>query len=398
MNSPNGQNRQSRPTAPQAAKRPANIPNGYSAPNGQARKPASPNNTRRPNNGGQVQRGAAGAQKPNGKKRGLFQFSNKKKPSNTKRPQNNSRPAVPSAGKPAPQRNAQPPRAQVNPKASAAAARAMNTKHSAPTRRKFRGGSYILYYLLAAVVVIIVLIVLANTVLFNCKEIEVRGLDRYIPEHIIEVSDIRKGDNLLHIDKTKAAEKIVSELAYVDAAEVEKSYPTKIIITVTEAEKWFCISEYGVNAVISRGGKILEKGVTDDLPVVTGYEAESLETGARLSSKVDGKRKIPEEILTAADKAGLTNIDSIDITDRYSIKMLVDGRVTFELGAATEIETKMLLARKLLDDKISPSENVTVLLNNPEVIAVRPNKPNETSEPAQSDDMSDNPENSTVNA
>lgn len=269
----------------------------------------------------------------------------------------------------------------------------MNAKHAAPARSRYKGGNYILYYLLIAVVLIVVMIILANTVLFNCKQIEVNGAERYLPDRIIEVSKIRKGDNLLHVDKDKAAEKIVSELAYVESAKVETSFPTKIIITVTEAEKWYCIDQFGVKAVISRGGKILEKGSSEGLVVVTGYEAASLETGSRLSSKVEGKQTVPDRILNAADKAGITDIDSIDMTDRYAINMVVDGRITLELGDITDIETKMLAAAVLIEEKIAPNENVTVLLTNPEKIAVHTNRPEEQSNASEAE-TSNNPENS----
>ncbi len=337
----------------------------------------------------QPRRGTAGAQKPTEKR--LLQ-----KPKNQKKQQTRS---VPKARERKPQpnipkREARSPKPEINKKASAAAAKAMNTKHATPARQRYRGGNYILYYLMFALIVIIVLIILANTVLFNCKEIEVVGTSRYLPDQVIDASKIRKGDNLLHIDKDETAERIVKELAYVDAALVEKSFPTKIVITVTESEKWFCISQFGVNAIISRGGKILEKGLPGDLPVVTGYEAESLETGARLTSKVEGKQSIPEEILNAADKAGVTGIDSIDMTDRYSIKVLVDGRITLELGPITKIDSKMAGAYKLITEEIPPSESVTMLLTNPEKIAVHTNQPNEPIDTSQPESISSVPESS----
>ncbi len=399
MNRPNGEN----PRRPQNQQGTNRNMRKTPAPNGQ--RPQSAQNTS-PKAPAQPQRGRLGAQKSAVpmNKRDLLKPSKKKKPQTRrapkppdKKPQTNAQRtnAAPQANTPT--RKAQSPKPAVNKRASAAAAKAMNTKHSAPARQKFRGGNYILYYLLFAIIVIIVLIILANTVLFNCKEIEVIGTSRYLPDEVIDVSKIREGDNLLHIDKNEAAEKIVKELAYVDAAQVEKSFPTKIIITVTEAEKWFCISQFGTNAVVSRGGKILEKSLPGDLPVVTGYEAESLETGARLASKVEGKQSIPEQILNAADKAGVTGIDSIDMSDRYSINVLVDGRITLELGGIAKIDAKMQAARKIIDveNEISPNASLTLLLTNPEQVAAQPNKPDESIQTSQPGQTSDNPENST---
>ncbi len=391
---------------PNDPRRPRNPQGGNSnmrtppAPNG--KRPQSAQNTPPDHPRRSSQSGALGTQKPaspTGNR--ILQKPMKKKPQSRskpkapeKKPRQTAQRTDTAQSTNTPARKAQSPRKEVNKRASAAAAKAMNTKHAAPTKQRYRGGNYILYYMLLALVVIIVLIILANTVLFNCKEIEVVGMSRYLPDQIIDASKIRKGDNLLHIDKTEAADKIVKELAYVDAALVEKSFPTKIIITVTESEKWFCINQFGVNAIISRGGKILEKGLPGDLPVVTGYEAESLETGIRLTSKVEGKQSIPEEILNAADRAGVTGIERIDMTDRYSIKVLVDGRITLELGTVAKIDSKMAGAYKIISEEISPSESVTLLLTNPEKIAARPNHPDEPPETSQPEQTSSSPESS----
>lgn len=347
----------------------------------------------RPQKKSQAKPNAIGSQKPSNKKikakknakkppekllteqHKVNQHKPKNSPRNMKKPQQTS-PPVPS--KP------------IDKKTIAAANKAMNTRHSQTARKKFRGGNYILYYLLFGFIAVIVLTILANTVLFNCTEIVVNGNSRYLPERIVEVSKIREGDNLLHIDKTKAENKIVEELAYIESADVHISFPTKVVINVEEAETWFCISQYGVTALISRGGKILEKGSYSGLPVVVGYEAASLETGSRLSSKDEAKQSIPEEILNAADKAGLTDIGVINLTDRYDISIEVDGRINLEIGSMTNIDTKLIVASELIKNHIAESESVTILLTNPEKVAVHNNvidEPSVTPDPEPTPDF-----------
>ncbi len=416
MNSFNSQNgRPQRPNSPQNGnKQRSQSANGRPMSNTSPNRP--PNNPqRRSSETSQRRPGATASQRhgnpgnspnPMTPKKGLFSKKNKnKRPQTAQKPnkqpsKSNKQPNTQQRPRSSQQPNAAKP--VIDKRASAAAARAMNTKHAVQTRRKFRGGSYILYYLLAAIVLVIVLIILANTVLFNCKQIVVDGMQRYTADEIIDVSKIRKGDNLLHVDTAKAAEKIESGLAYVESAKVERSFPTKIVITVVEAEKWYCINQFGVKAVISRGGKILEKGSSQGLVEVTGYEAESLETGTRLTSKVEGKKTIPEQILNAADKAGITDIDSIDMTDRYDINVLVEGRITLELGGISDIDAKMQAARSIIDkeNEISPNADLTLLLTNPEQVAAHTNQPEEqsgtsSSETSNSDDTSNKPENSS---
>lgn len=295
-----------------------------------------------------------------------------------------------------------PPRRPANPKADKAITAAMRRRNPKARTKRFRGGNYILYYLLAAVVVIIVLIILSNTVLFKCSRIDVAGNARYKPEEIISVCGIAEGDNLLRVNTANAEKKIADSLVYIDSASVKKHFPTRVEIIVTEAEKWYCVEQDGVTAAISRGGKIVEHCAPEDFPVVHGLEAESLQTGAWLKSKTDGKTGIPSLLLNAAEKAGLRDITTIDITDKFSIKMVIDGRITLELGSSSEAESKLIIAKSIIDSDIGENDNVTLLLSNPDKVALRNNQTempvqsttSSTSAPAESSENPEEPEES----
>lgn len=302
----------------------------------------------------------------------------RKAPQNSRNPQ---RKAPQSGQRPAQKTQQRPPQRPQNPKADKAITAAMRRRNPQKRTRRFRGGNYILYYLLAAVVVIIVLIILSNTVLFKCSRIDVFGNARYKPEEIIAVCGIIEGNNLLHINTSEAEEKIASALVYIDSAKVKKQFPTRVEITVTEAEKWYCVEQDGITAAISRGGKIVEHCAPEDFPVVHGLDAESLQTGAWLKSKTDGKTDIPATLLNAAEKAGLKQITTIDVTDKFSIKMVIDGRITLELGSVSETESKLIVAKSIIDSDIGENDNVTLLLSNPDKVALRNNQ---TEMPVQS--------------
>lgn len=296
--------------------------------------------------------------------------------------------------------NAKKPAVPVNPHSSRAVKKAMNVRNFNLPKRRRRVGNYILYYLMAGVVIIVVFVVLANTLLFNCSSIESEGFERYTAEEIVAASGIKTGENLLHIDAAKAEENIISSLAYIDMAKVTKKYPTRIIITVTEAEKWFCVYQDGVTAAVSRNGKILEHSAADGLVTVRGFEAESIEVGVRLKSVIDVKNNAPAEIMTAAEKAGLTKITEIDLTDRFDIKILYDNRITLEIGNITDIESKLTVGAAIIKEEISPTEEVTILLTNPEVVAVRNNNigenPQPIAPPSETAEATDEPSSETA--
>lgn len=251
-------------------------------------------------------------------------------------------------------------------------------------RKKFRGGNYVLYYVLGLFVIAVVFVILANTVLFKCATIEVSGAEKYTAEEIVERSGLQIGENLLHINVSSAGDNIVNSLAYIDDAQVKKSFPTKISISVTEAEKQYCIVESGVTAAISRKGKILEHCDVGDLPIVKGFEAESTDVGKWLSSKSEGKTEIPAEIFDKADKAGLKGITEVDVTDKFSVKVKVEDRVILNLGPAEDVERKFRVAVEIIENQLAKDEYVTILLTNPEKVPVQNNTAPQQSKPVSS--------------
>ena len=362
------------------ANRPKSAPqanvSGKSAPQN-----GSPNRTA--NNPAQSRPVPNNAQKSASRK-GLFK-------KNGRKPANN-----PAQGRPAPNGAQKPvakPLKPVPEQARKAADRATLAKtRTEQPKRPYRGGNYTLYFILAAVVVGIVLAVLSNTVLFKCGTIEVSGATRYSADEIIAVSGVKTGDNLLHIDEKKAAESVMNTFAFVDNVQVKKYYPTKIVIEITEAVNWFALVQDGKTNVISRGERVLGELPADGLVVLKGFEAQSLEVGARLSSAVEAKNKVAEEIFNAAEKVGLEKMTEIDITDRFSIKITVDGRIVLNIGSSNQLESKLRVAQALIEKEIGEDERVSVLLTNPEKVAVESiqpeRKPTSSSSDKQASDNS----------
>ena len=323
------------------------------------------------------------------KKRNELNKAPKQRSSNTNvRPSAANGKPISKKGKPLMRKKTAKPQPQNAQRANAAARtvpeKTSLVKSRPQKRKKFRGGNYILYYVLGLIVAAIVFIVLANTVLFKCTTIEVAGSVMYSAEEIVEVSGLQLGENLLHVNISSARDNIVNALAYIDDAQVKKSFPTKISIVVTEAEKQYCIVEKGITAAISHNGKILEYCESGDLPVVKGFEPESTEVGKWLVSKSEGKTEIPGAIFEMADKTGLDGITEVDVTDKFSVKVTVDDRVILNLGPAEEIERKFRVAVEIIDNQLAKDEYVTLLLTNPEKVPVQNNSVPQQSKPVSS--------------
>lgn len=254
-----------------------------------------------------------------------------------------------------------------------------------------------MYYILAAIIIIIVLIVLSNTVLFNCASIEVEGNSRYTAEQIIAPSGLETGQNLLHIDSEDAEKRISAALTYIDMVEVGKIFPTKIKITVKEAEKWFLVSQDGVTAAVSRMGRIVELGSQSGLPTVVGFDAAELIPGATLTSNESGKTPLPLQILEKAEHYGISGITRIDMTDRFDIAIDCGNNITMQIGGIADIDSKLAVGAEVLRYE---QANVTINLKNPNkpsakdkiVSAALPSLGGETAESAEGSSGTAEPE------
>ncbi|MGN1120257.1 MAG: cell division protein FtsQ/DivIB [Oscillospiraceae bacterium] len=254
--------------------------------------------------------------------------------------------------------------------ADRAAKRAMEAKTSGRKRR--RGGNYSIYWLMALAAFVVVFIILANTVLFNCASIQTEGSVRYTSEQIADGSGIKIGDNLLRINTKTAEQKVLKAFDYIDTVEVTKIYPTTIKISVKEAEKWFLLCENGTFTAVSRNGKLIDLGEDKSLVHVYGFEPIELAPGGWLASAVEGKNDIPAAILEAADKTGFNRITEIDLTDRFSITAKCGENITLELGNITGIESKLSIAKKLIETEVADGAQVIIRLSDPDKVAIKP--------------------------
>lgn len=313
-----------------------------------------------------VQRSPQPAPQQRRPQQGVPKSGQRQAPPVKKQPVNQSAPR--NTNPPAPSRR--PPDSSRSREAERAAKRAMEQKTTVSRKRR-RGGDYRYYWMLFGIFALIVFVILANTVLFNCAEIETEGSVRYSSEEIISASGLKIGDNLLKVNKTKSAQAVVASLNYIDTAQVTKIFPTKLKITVVEAEKWFIVSEGGVDAAISRAGRIIDRTNENGLVRVIGYEPETLDAGGWLKSTVSGKTDIPAEILTAADKVGFTRLTEIDITDRFSITAKCGDNITLKLGNISEITSKLSAAKQIIDTEVAAGAEVIIMLENPDKVALK---------------------------
>ena len=240
-----------------------------------------------------------------------------------------------------------------------------------PTRRR-RSGSRKLYYLMLLVFIFAAGAALSMTVFFQIEGIEVVGFDRYNRDHIIEVSGIEPGDNLLRLNVSQIEQDIIYAFPYIASVHVRRRFPPRVELVVAEYDPEIVISENGELALITLQGKILDRGqrVTppEGIPVVSGLRLESYRPGQILSSPDNPHNRerivMLRYLFDAAQSVDFLPITNVDVSDRLNMRILHEDRLVLELGSEADLEYKLTFLHHVIENYVEPETQARLDISN----------------------------------
>jgi len=227
-------------------------------------------------------------------------------------------------------------------------------RKSSGKRLRRRRRMWNVYVLLVVLLALAIGTAISYTFLFNISEIRVSGeSDMYTAQQIVEASQIHEGDNLLRLDTDKSEKRILDSLLYVETAEVKRNFPSTLEITVTRCIPAFNVQYDSGVFVVSQKGKILEDNsfITDGLPVIYGLEPNELSTGKVIGSDNERKNTAFFSLINSISHSENYAIDSVDISDEYSIVVNYSNGLIFRMGNWNDIEYKLSLASNIMNDE-----------------------------------------------
>lgn len=219
-------------------------------------------------------------------------------------------------------------------------------------RRRKRMNS--LYGLVVVILVLTVGITVSYTFLFNISEIRVAGeSEEYTAEQIVAASGINEGDNLLRLNVSGSEQKILDSLLYVETAQVDRDFPSSLVITVSKCVPAFNIVYEKGTLLVSKKGKILADNgfITEGLPIIYGYEPNEPTPGKPLESKNEYKSDAFVIFMDRLNSEGKELISSIDMSDVHEMTVNYSNGIIFKMGNWTDIEYKLKLAEEVMSDE-----------------------------------------------
>lgn len=243
----------------------------------------------------------------------------------------------------------------------------MNTtqeKRRKKRRKKVRRPP-LFYILLVLLAIVITVVVIINTV-FKINTVLVVGNTTYEKSKIEITSGLVEGDNYFFIDKDLAIERIESNYSYLEGTKIKYQMFSTVVIEVQDAKPSFAIQTDLGYALISPNFKVLEYPAveaTGGIPVVNGLNYTNLIEGEILTfDDTDGKlrKEALLEVMNAMNSQGLTNVNTIDVSDLYDIRLLYENRVIILFGSKGKSEKKARALNELINIRFPSPQIVRI--------------------------------------
>jgi cell division protein FtsQ len=194
---------------------------------------------------------------------------------------------------------------------------------------------------------------LMTSTLFNTKTINVTGNNRVSQQEIIRISGLNYQQNIFRIN-TKETMKNIFQSPYVEKIKIRRGLPNIINIDIIEREPIVLVPYVGSYLYVDSQGIVVEINASIEgmkLPVIKGLKFNTFKLGEEI--KVENKLQLTSviKLINEIKKAGLNQeISEINAEDILNLKFTTKSGIKVNLGDDSNINTKIPLAKAILQD------------------------------------------------
>jgi len=188
-----------------------------------------------------------------------------------------------------------------------------------------------LFFLL---LILLVAFILLKSPLFEVRSLEIRGNSQLSREEIEELSGIKLGDNIFKLDFEKAGAKI-KKSPLVKNVTIKRFLPAKVVIEVEERHPAALLAiENGLVVVDAEGFYLREGFFKEELPVITGVEAELPLPGRRINDK---KLDTALFVVTRLTPEVLHRLSEIHVDKQQRVYIYTSDGIQGRLGKPSDV-------------------------------------------------------------
>ena len=219
-------------------------------------------------------------------------------------------------------------------------------------KRKRRKIVLIIILIIAIIVGICTYLLTADV--FKIQSITIMGNKELSQEDIYELSEIQIGDNIFSTFEIVTKVRL-KQNGYIEDAKINKIYPNKIEIEITERQKHFqVLTTTGCYIYIDEQGYLLDYSLDKlELPTITGMEITEDKMDKINRLEENDLEKMENILQIQAETKEIELSDSIteyQVEDEYIIVLESLG-VKINLGDATNLKNRMFYVKAILEQE-----------------------------------------------
>ena len=192
-------------------------------------------------------------------------------------------------------------------------------------------------------------------------EFEIKGETDYKLSELVSASGLRTGDRLYEVNEKEAEELLLRGCPYLKSVEVKKKFPNKICFEVEErvlgwyieiSEDYYAL-DYDMQVLLETYDEesLIERDLTKlVLPELESAMCDYLpEFGRGDEHLISETLKIVDTFRNHAIKERLTYLD---LSNRFEIKLTIDGTFDVKIGDMSNMETKLKTVLEVIETQL----------------------------------------------
>lgn len=220
------------------------------------------------------------------------------------------------------------------------------TNKKRPGRKIRKGALFLIAFLIG-------LYMLLHSQLFCVELVDVTGNIIVSDEKIIELSEITAGERLYAVN-IKDSEKKIGYYPYIDAVQVKRKLPNRIIIEIVERKPVGAVVTAGGYVQVSADGRLLSVSPTIgqyNLPVISGVLLSEIPTPGNIIQNDNLTQAL--QIIAECNQELLSNLAELNVGQADSIMACTNEGIEIRLGNVDNIETRLLDLNDILQDIVN---------------------------------------------
>ncbi len=204
--------------------------------------------------------------------------------------------------------------------------------------------------MLLVVFVVTAAIFVAMKLLFVVRTVEISGSDIFTEKEISDFVAIPQEENIFRIDSEEMEQALVEEFKYLEQAKIVKRLPDRVEIHLTDCVETYYTLYENTYTVYSQGFKNLRNSQEPPLDAVW------LDFDMSQELQLDTAKTL----IQLFEKYHLDKVTKISLSDDNMISVVCDDRIEINFGTMLDIDYKIKMCKKVLDEKIPAGEKGTI--------------------------------------